>query len=538
MHQLLIVDDQPDLVDDLADMLPWSSVGIGAVHKAYSAQEALDIVVSHPIAVVVTDIRMPGMSGLDLLGQLRESWPGIRCIMLTGYDDFDYAKRALQHQAADYLLKPVEDEELLGSVGKAVQAIEIEWNEISSYQNALQTLKKNLPAMRRHFLAELLEGKRVGAEELEQSLDLLELPFRFGKPFGIVMLRLEDRFDRLIGSDLALMEFAVSNMAGEIFGDEWHLWSAKDRRHYLVFVLQSREETGAAPDRKRLETKASQLQHNVKLFLKGTVSVLVGMSGLFPEDIGRVCDEAAMQFRRRIGHDRELLLSLSEAPMPEQGASSLTQLYDPPLLVHLLEAGRWEALDEKLQAIFAELESRWSHSHEHILETYFMIASSFSYSIHKSKRWMSDMLGGDYERLTGGPGFHSVQHLREWTMRIVGKFKEMAAEEAQDSRSGIVRQVQDYIREHLAEASLQSAASHVYLNPSYLSKVYKSETGEGISDYLIRLKMERAMHKLRSTNDKIYEIAAELGYMKTSYFIKLFREKYGMTPQEFRDKLH
>ena len=535
MYQLLIVDDQPDLVDDLAENLPWDTVGIGVVHRAYSAQEALDIVAAHPVDVVVTDIRMPGLSGLDLIERIRTSWSKIRCILLSGYDDFEYAKRALQHKANDYLLKPAEDAELLEAVARAVGDIEAQWNEIASYRNAVQSVKENLPIVRAHLLADLLSGRRIGHEELREKLELLELPFPIESSCCLLLLRLEDHFHTYNGTDLSLMEYAVANMAEEIFGDAYRLWHKKDDHEYMVFLLAPKEASGGDADSQEpIELKASQLQHYIKLYLKGTASALVSRFGRFPDDVPSLYDGSVLAFRQQIGGERELLLSMSDAP-PREPPNSLTQLNEPPTINHLLEAGRWDALEKKLDAVFEELETRFGHSHEHILETYFLIVGAFASSIHKSKRWMADVLGDEFERVASGAQFHTIQQLREWTERIARNYRSAMASESQDSRSGIVRQVQEYVHEHLGEASLQSIAERVHLNPSYLSKVYKLETGEGVSDYLFRLKMEQAAHKLRTTHEKIYEIAAGLGYLKTSYFIKVFKEKYGLTPQEYRD---
>lgn len=539
MHQLLIVDDQPDLVDDLAEMLPWSSIGIGTIHRAYSAPEALEIVMSHPIDIVITDIRMPGMSGLDLIERIRTSWKKIRCILLSGYDDFEYAKRAMQHQANDYLLKPADDKELLEAVSRAIKDIEEQWKDVSSLRNALHSVKKNLPILRNHLLLGLLEGHR--ADDFRDKSEMLEIPFTEKLPVYMMLLRLEDYFDKYAAQDASLMEYAVTNIAEEIFGDDFHLWQTKDMHGYLVFLIQQkkRQATEDLSIKEQIEMKASLLQHNVKLYLKGTVSVLISNSGNVPGDVSRLYEQSVESFRQRIGSEREFLLSISnELDNPqEQSANSLTHLYDPPMLVHLLEAGQWLALEAKLEAIFSELEQKWSHSHEHILETYFMIVSSFSFSIHKNKKWMSEIMGEDFQKLVSGPQFHTIQQLRDWTRRILASYRKDMETESQDSRSNTIRQVQEYVQGHLGEASLQSIAAHVYLNPSYLSKIYKLETGEGISDFLFRLKMEQATHMLRNSNEKIYEIAGGLGYVKTSYFIKVFKEKYGMTPQEYRDKL-
>jgi two-component system response regulator YesN len=539
MYQLLIVDDQPDLVDDLSEMLPWSSIGIGSVYKAYSAQEALETIAANTIDIVITDIRMPGMSGLDLIERIRVSWKKIRCILLTGFDDFEYAKRAIQNQANDYLLKPAEDEELLNAVSRAVKDIEEEWHQISSYQNALHSIKNNLPTLRNHLLSDLLEGRRITPQELQDKLALFDISIQSGEPFSLMMLRLEEYFDQYASTDISLIDYAISNMAEEIFSDGFFIWQTKDMHDYLIFLIQYKHSHYVMEPKQQIEMKAAQLQHYVKLYLKGTVSVLVSPMGAFPKDISALYETSVIQFRQHIGSERGFLLSIGEdtADQQTEAVHLFTHLYDPPTLVHLLEAGQWSSLETKLDAIFDELEHKFDHSHERILETYFTIMSAFSSSIHKSKRLMADIMGDDFQKLLSGSSFHTIQQLREWTFKLFNKYKNEIDIETKDSRSSLVRQVQEFVHEHLEEASLQSIAAHVYLNPSYLSKIYKLETGEGISDFLFRLKMEQATHKLRSTNEKIYEIAAGLGYLKTSYFIKLFKEKYGITPQEYRDKL-
>ncbi|WP_028611870.1 response regulator transcription factor [Paenibacillus harenae] len=537
MYQLLIVDDQPDLVEDLASMLPWESVGVASVYRANSGQEALEIMNVTPVDIVITDIRMPGLSGLDLIEQIRASWNHVKCILLSGYNDFEYAKRALQHQASDYLLKPAEDEELLNAVSKAVSELEDRWQEVTSHQSALSSLRSNLPILRSHLLLELLKSRATGLAELKERLQMLELPFTAPSGCCLMLLRPEDYFDEQNEKDSSLLEYAICNIAEEIFSDEYSLWYTKDEYGYLVFLLTRKKDALSAEPMNihQIERKTAQLQHCVKLYLKGTVSLVLSKQAAFPDDVQGTYELSLSSFRQRIGSERGFQLTLAEDA--EQGeANSLSRLYHPPLLIHLLEAGQWDAIDEKLNLAFEELEQKWGDSHEHILETYFMIVSSLSFSIHKNKLWMAELMGAEYNQLLNGPHFHTVKQLRSWTTSVLQAYREHMSGKVQDSRSNLVQKVQEYASGHLEDASLQSIAEHVFLNPSYLSKIYKLETGEGISDYLSRLKMAKAAHMLRSTPDKIYEIAAKVGYMKTSYFIKVFKDRYGMTPQEFRDR--
>lgn len=541
MYQLLIVDDQPDLVEDIATMLPWNSIGVSSVYQAHSGSEALDLMKATPIDILITDIRMPGLSGLDLIETVRETWTHIKCILLSGYNDFEYAQRALKNQASDYLLKPVEDEELLGAVKRAIGELENRWREVSSHQSALATLRDNLPILRSHLLSSLLRNDRIQKEQLALQLSMVELTIDWDSPYCVMLLRMEDYFYEQTESDSSLLEYAVCNIAEEIFEDH-QLWYVKDEYGYYVFLILPRPNLSEARLAQAMvphaiEQKAAHLQHYVKLYLKGTVSLVLSRQGAFPEKLSVTYEGLLGSFRQRIGGERDFLLTLCDQQQHGEGeANSLTLLYHPPLLNHLFEAGQWDGVEKKLADIFEELEVKRGDSHEHILETYYAIVSALSYAIHKNKLWMSECLGQEYNQLLNGPRFHTIAQLRSWIDEVVASYKACMTDRTQDSRTGLIQKVQEYAAGHLADASLQSIADHVYLNPSYLSKVYKLETGEGISEYLSRLKMESAAHMLRSSSEKIYEIAAKVGYQKTSYFIKVFKDRYGITPQEFRDR--
>ncbi|MCZ1269530.1 response regulator, partial [Paenibacillus tundrae] len=161
MYDLLIVDDEKSVVDSLALTIPWEEHSIQEVHRAYSAAEALDIASKHAIDIMITDIRMPEMDGLELILEIRKFSHKIRCIILSGHDEFEYAQKAVQYQATNYLLKPIDTDELIHSVTAAIQDIEHEWEEISSFQQIQHALHANLPLLRNQLLNDLLQNKAM-----------------------------------------------------------------------------------------------------------------------------------------------------------------------------------------------------------------------------------------------------------------------------------------------------------------------------------------------------------------------------------------
>lgn len=536
MIQLLIVDDEAHVVDRLYATIDWASLGIEQIIKAYSGKEALELLEQFSIDIVITDIQMPGITGLELIAEINDRWQKTKCILLSGYSDFNYAKEAILQGTEDYLLKPVTEKDLLATVGRVMDKLQKEWQEVISTQRLTYTFKENLPLLRGTLLNDLLQGRKLSEQSLQEKMHMLELPDFHKQICVCMMIRLESDFLEYDMGRLSLMEYAISNMVEELFAEKFDSWSTKDAHDYLVFIMKRKQVTTEKEDPAWLERTAAVLQSAVNNYLKGKISILLSSWGEFPGDITTLYNSSLSAFRKQIGSEHELLMVLGEDSAQTE-LSALQKLYEPPTLNHLLEAARWEDTEEKLSLIFDEMEAKFSESQEHLLEVYFSVASAFAYIAHKNGRPLHQLIGGDYEKMTEGIPFRSVNQLREWSIRSLHRMMEDMDQERKDSRVTLINDIRSFIDLHLAsDVSLQSIADHVYLHPVYVSKIYKLETGDNLSDYVNRVRMDKASYLLKNGHDKIYEIATQLGYQRPHSFNHAFKKHYGMTPQEYRDQ--
>lgn len=540
-YQLLLVDDEASVVDSLAETLPWASLGIAEVFRAYSGQEALEILNTNSVDVMISDIRMPGMNGLELLSQVRRSWRNIKFIVLSGHAEFAYAQQAMAHETFDYLLKPVSDEEILAKVGLAVEALREERAEYRMHERVAKAFQESLPMLRGELLNELLQGFHHHPGRLEKRMESLKIGIEPGDPFSLMLVRLEGELLEMDFYSLSLMEYAIGNMAEEWFGDRFRLWSGKSVHGYLAFVVTPTPEAAGELTPEELEQelrhKASQLQLSVDHYLRRTVSVLVSKRGEFPRDVQRLYDDLLQALRRQIGNQTGLFVQVSDE-LEQQPVHSLQRLYEPPLLLHLLESGNWELTEEKLAGIWSELNQKWANSPEHLNEVFFSVYASFASFAHKNGKELADVIGPSLSDVSGLLPSRSIASLQSWIFDSFRKLRQSAETEASDDREIAVHKIKSYVQKHLVEdVSLQALADYMYMHPVHVSRIFKLQTGENLSDYVLRLKMELAASLLANPAMKSYEIALKLGYQNPNYFNKVFKKYYSLTPQEYRQKL-
>ncbi|QHW31101.1 response regulator [Paenibacillus rhizovicinus] len=556
MFQLLIVDDELSVLDGLELTIPWRELDVENIYRAENGFEALEILKRHPIDIVISDIRMPGMSGLELIQEIKRRWSGVKTVILSGHGEFQYAQDAIRAEAEDFLLKPVSGDTVMRTVRKIQERLRQEWDGVNSAQKMKETLREHLPLLRNNALYDLLIGKYADRSRLEEKLKHLEIPFAEGDALFLMLIRIEEGFAAYDPGSLSLFEFAIGNMTAEIFGKQFCTWMTSDPNDYLVVALKPLRtgetdmpaavaiSNAAVPKRLTdeqlvMERLANQLQKNVLSYLKGKISIIVSRPGRFPADIRGLHETNLTLMRHRAGSDQGILFAMGggsdEVASIETG--SLDHLYRTPNLMQLLEAGKWDDAEEKLALIFDEVQRQFAESREHVAEVYHSLSASFAYVSHKNGRLLAGLLSRHPELPASKQDeYPSLAQLKHWAEGVLRIMRSDMEKQIRTARASIIAKVHHYIFEHLSDdVSLQTLADHVHLHPVYLSKIYKLETDETLTEYLHRVRMDKAAAMLKQTSEKIYKVARLIGFENT-YFTKVFKKHFGLTPQEYRDR--
>lgn len=535
MFQILLVDDETYVVDDLEIAFHWESCSISKVFKAYSGKEALRIIQTERIDIVITDISMPGMNGLELIQSIRDAQLKIKCILLTGYAEFDYAKEAIHQGVVEYLIKPLDHARLHACLKSTVQSIVDEMEQAASYDHAMRAFKEHVPHLKDKLLNELIEGYRFSDEELQYKLQSYGLDFELNDTLFMLMIRLEERFSRLGNSNMNLFQFAVANIVTEMLNESFTLWHCSDANNHLVFLLKP---IGAAsgPELtqagKLLSSLIELIHRNVHDYLKGGISIVSTYPGVFTADISEMYDQSILALRKQAGKEHGHLLQLAERPETVK-IRPLSMLYAPPTFMHLLETSQWEEFSKRLSKLRTVFNKLPEQTEEHLEEVKSVLLSSFHYVAHKNHVMLSEWSGQQSVRLSDMRSFTQIQ---EWAEALISLIRDKLEKDVDLHQQSLIQAIKSYIDSNLAMVSLQAIADHVSLHPVYVSKLFRKLCDISISDYLLKLKMEHALAYLRDTGDKVYEISEKLGYSNSQYFIKVFKDYYGMTPQEFREK--
>jgi two-component system response regulator YesN len=533
---ILLVDDESYVIDYLLASVDWEAAGIEEVYYAYSALEALAIIEEHSIDIVLTDVKMPGMSGLELIRRLNGK--KIKCIVLSGHADFEYAQQAMKHQAVNYLLKPARSDDVLHEVKQVAAAIRSEWQEIASVHNAMKSLREHEPLLRQNLVRGLLRGQLPDPESLQEKTAQLRLALSSGEACRLLVIRQDGEF-RKFGDSLELADFAIDNIVSELLSEQFEFITSKDElgnRVYIVKPIASVNEE--ALKTMSLEHTGEMLVAKVNDYLQGSISLVIGRVGVYPVNLATMYEAALRQLRVNVRTKGGLWIDADgDASAVDNYAAPLEQLYAAPSLLHLLEGGHWDRCEHKIQSIMQDIEQRDQVTAGHLLEAYHSLANAFFYMIHKSGRQPEQLLGDSIYRLELSEKAASLAALSNWAFRTYGIVREALEAHEADDRSIIIDKVHRYVDVYFKDdISLQTLADHVFLHPAYLSSIYKECTGEGVTHYIFRRKMEYAAELLRHSARKINDIAEAVGYQNTSYFIRVFKKYYACTPQKYREQ--
>ena len=531
MYKILIVDDETAIRKGLAGSVPWRRLGFEVVGLCENGTAALALAESVRPDVVLTDIRMPEMDGMQLMEMLNERLPTVKVVILSGFSDFEYLKKSIVNRAVDYLLKPTDMDEFVAVFERIKGELDL---DRKSVDELVCMREENRAAQNQRYAKWLEEFVRgyISSDESEKQCELREKKGLYLDNCYVMSLLP----DQLPGEEPGKLHRLLEEIA-----------EAGNRNigpHSCLFVTH--EETvvclcSSSPEEELDEGAAEAFAERLisGILRERQTPVSVGISDLCTEiSMLPICyEQANCSVRQRVFSPSVKLFHYSQV---EAAAERRVDYLDIAGLEPHLLMGDFEAVRSALDGLFRQFENKTVKEYE--LADYAAMEAMLSLS-----RWAIGY-DVDTEAVLNSLGMKYSDIFRCNTLQMkkdfvsvfyyamLGELAQGRGRKAGSSVAGMVRKCID--EEYGNNAiSLEYVAGRVGRNPVYISKVFKHELGCNFSEYLVKTRIRKAEELLKNPMLRIYEIAQMVGYVNPSNFIKVFRKYKGLSPNEFREVL-
>lgn len=534
MRKLFIVDDERSVREGLRKHFDWSAHGIEISGDAHDGDVALERIVENPPDIVLTDVLMPNMTGIQLSIRLRTLFPDMKIVFISGHNDIDFLKKALEVQAVDYIFKPIkmnELEEVIKSINNALDREEAERSRIGAME---KKLVESMPLLREKFLYSLIQGPIKPTPRFEERLALLGLELPTDCAYWIMVAVIDGQQDLMqtrSERDMQLLYYSFSNIYQELASRYWQAYCFESGPGEFAAIL--REPAGIPEE--ALYRLAEELRETTGQLLKISTTIGVGNKAdnirLIPASFAGARQAAA--YKWYMGTNRIITMDYLERENESRFDRAIVEE-----TVKAVHTGSMDALSECLSRLFSSLATH--------REGGMIYARSVSMELALLAGRQLLELGVAKDGLEQWETECYSQVLRAETLPelsgIVGGYLRDICAQIELKRNSkprhVIELVQSIIHKRYAEnLVIEEISREAYLSSTYLSLLFKQETGMTVLEYLTAVRMEKAKELLANVNLKLYEISLAVGYSDPGYFTKQFKKHTGLTPSAYRDQL-
>lgn len=531
LYNILLVDDEADVLRAMKRRIDWEEKGFCLVGTAENGQEALEMTEQLHVDVVMTDIKMPYMDGLTLCKKLKENYRNMKVIIYSGFDDFELAREAVHLEAEEYLLKPISSKDMERVLDNVKKKLDEEFAEHRNMNKLYDYYKKSLPVMQEQLVMSILEGKVMGirGKTMMETYELnLDAPYYVVGTFCADMINRETE-----GTNIQILNLTLRDMAKEYLEEHFKFYSLIFLNEIIfVFMLPAKDEIN------KLLYHLEQICKMVSRMLKISMTAAVGQICDSIDLLSRSYEEArnAMEYRSILA-DSQVLYICDIEPNPKDSVDFME--YDFQNLVRAIKFGDRKEVDKAISRFMENLKSVPVTAYQYQLIC--MELSTELMKIGRSYKLHTKEIFGSGEYISWQELYKhiTIEELESWLGQICRNLRHTLQHKRSDSTMKFTEHAKAYIDAHYQESDLSAETLCHELNVSaaYFSTIFKKEVGLSFVAYLTKVRLDRAVELLCTTEDKTYIIAEAVGYTEPNYFSYVFKKKYGISPSKYRAKL-
>lgn len=525
--KVMLVDDEENERNLLRICINWNELGMEIIGEASSAREALDTLDEINPDIIITDIRMPFMDGLEFSKIVVETYPYIKVMVLTAHEEFEYAKEGIKVGVADFLLKPIKRSELKNALTNLKNKIESERLYKNEFNELKKQLEDNFPYIKERFLNELVQNSLL-TEYLENKLSYFSLE-DFKHFVQVALIEYENTDKEVFEEQKVLLGMKCTEIIKKYFKEDNRIEIFTDNGQRIVIL--------SGNDNIELIECCEQIKAMIINRLKCYVSIGVGNVYCDIKDLKRSYSEACEALNYKVLYGKNNVISFADTNINENSWSTNTD--EISKIGFYVKTGIGEKAIEQVHLIFKDFYHTGLKSIDQIRITSINIVTVLLNAITELGLNYNDIFTDGslpYDKILK---IDTVPDMDNYITGIITDIVNSVKVIRTRKTNKVISEIIDSMQENLEnpDLSLSSIAKEFYLNSSYLSRTFKQETGCTFVEYLTKLRIEKALNLFKETELMLYEVAEKVGIPDPNYFGKCFKKYVGMSVNDYKKQI-
>lgn len=517
----LIVDDEKHVREGILLLADWEVFGISEIREASNGEEAVQIINDFKPDIVFSDMKMPKMDGTKLLEWIKEHMPTSKTIVVTGYDDYQYMRKAIHYGSSDYLLKPVEPDILNATLERVVKEWKKEELERKNKVDSYQLINKMKPVYRDRRLTYFVNNKNIEPELLE------ELGFQLATSYAIAIIPIGEKVIDEFAYDRDLAYFSILNIVNELLMEKkcgiGFRYLANKGEIVIIFWDRLEEIAGFLNEIYREIKKSFHISCPIAL---GPIEEVDNLLHSYHE-------AKKILLESNILEEIELRVYTKSNNSTIELKSLMAYSNVIKLAVQAGEIGAFDELIEQIAQDYTEEGYLSFRQLERFEQEYLLISNRW----YKDYNIPANFLEKRVMLYFNNSGKFMLEKYKNKIRREIVVFLKRVKKKQQKKNANIIYDIEKYLQHNFnREIKLQEISEQFYISREYISRKFKQEFNVNISDYIVQIRINKAKSLLKNSQLKIYEIANMVGYQDDKYFRKVFKKVEGITPNEYRDQ--
>ncbi|MEF2966811.1 response regulator [Paenibacillus sp. M1] len=541
MYKVLIIDDEEPVREAISILGDWKGLNVSEILEATDGKSGLAMLREQRPDLAIVDMKMPEMNGVEFLRAVEAEFPELMTIVVSGYNDFEFTRQAIHSKVIDYLLKPINRQDLNQALHKAIGLAEARRQIRSESINRNIAYNMSLPKLKEKIYFSIIERSFKTNKAFLSLIGADDASLRFGV-MALRILNMEAIRDSRFNSDTELLYFATENVINEMSEEGFQCFSFANPKQEREIIAVFTSSGGYSQE---LSFRSEQLMKQVVSSLSSLFGIIaaggIGSPCTEALDLAKSYEDASVSLQ---GIDLLKLTGKAVIGTAGQGGKS------PAREVHSL-TGRMPILRSALEA------GNINHAKTVLGEFTRKVRSADSFTFGDADRMIREMvvlfndvaleLGTSADKLPSSGGERALRSVQLRTdfatfdefelriMQILEYYSEQIRQSMAGNRPFNVEDIKEYIDNHYFEdIKISMFTEKYFLSREYLMKLFKQQFGYGIHEYVQKVRMDKAQQLLDDSSLKIQEISEMLGFKDKNYFSKAFRNYYSISPSEYR----